>query len=323
MILGYRRTTNLVASVVYNAGSKPATITYSNGDKDEYVWDALSQHMTQWKFTIGTGAVTDTGVLTWNANTTLKQLQITDNIVSTDTQTCTTGHDDLIRITSWNCGALANATYSYSPDYAGNVTKGGSFNFSPGYTPSNNRMLAPYTYDAKGNLLHDATLGQDYTYDARGSMISYAGNAITNNAVGNPIEKVVGTTHTYMVNTPIGMLGTASALTTRLWFKIPLPGGEIANFSSSGNLRLSHRDFVGNTRLMTNEVQRTLYSVFCYGPMGELYCGAATGPRFEGVMQDTSTGLFDYGSERYSGTQGRTTSPTGGPNGYVKTNNPF
>jgi YD repeat-containing protein len=199
----------------YDAGGNPLTIAYANGDSDTYLWDAPSQNMTQYQFTLN--GVNDKGVLTWNPNGTLKTLAITDSIAgSGDTHTCNTGHDDLVRITSWNCGAFYTESYAFSPDYAGNVTKSGSQPFAPGYTPANNRMLAPYTYDGNGSLLHDATLGQDYTYDSTGAMLSYAGNQIFNDPLGSPVEKVVGSTHTYYIHSPIGLLGTTTSLTAKL-----------------------------------------------------------------------------------------------------------
>jgi hypothetical protein len=52
--------------------------------------------------------------------------------------------------------------------------------------------------------------------------------------------------------------------------------------------------------------------------MGEIYCGTAANSQYEGAVQDTSTGLFDYGADRYSGQQGRNIQPP-----YVKDNSPF
>ena len=80
---------------------------------------------------------------------------------------------------------------------------------------------------------------------------------------------------------------------------------------------------MGNTRLVTDQAARTFKASFCYGPFGEIYCGTAANSQYEGSAQDTSSGLFDFDSVRYSGTWGRTASPQGGANGYVKDNSPF
>jgi hypothetical protein len=100
--------------------------------------------------------------------------------------------------------------------------------------------------------------------------------------------------------------------------RVPLPGGASITYDSAGNERFNHKDFTGSTRMTSNRVARTLGAVFCYGPMGEIYCGTAANSQYEGAVQDTSTGLFDYGADRYSGQQGRNIQPP-----YVKDNSPF
>jgi YD repeat-containing protein len=76
--------------------------------------------MTQYQFTVG--GQTDTGGLTWNANGSLSQLAITDNITGTgDTQTCNFTHDDLGRIATADCGSGWNQTFNFDP--FGNLSK--------------------------------------------------------------------------------------------------------------------------------------------------------------------------------------------------------
>ena len=86
---------------------------------------------------------------------------------------------------------------------------------------------------------------------------------------------------------------------------------------------LDHKDWKGSTRLVSTWGNRALYTVLCYGPMGEIYCGSSTLGDLEGSQQDTSSGLYDFDAAHYSAAQGRSISPTGGANGYVKTNSPF
>jgi hypothetical protein len=313
--------TTIVSSVTYDAASNPLTITYGNGDTDAYTWDANSQAMTQWQFKLN--GVSDTGVPTWNPNGTLKQLAITDSISgSTDSETCTTAHDDLTRITSFNCGSKWNESYAFSADYAGNVTKSGSLSFAPGYVASTNRFASGSgcTYDGNGNILYDCTLSQNYTWDSFGGMASSAGTSLVDDANGDMIQKGSGT---YFVSSPLGELGSATSLTAPLSLKIPLPGGASITYDNAGNQQLNRKDFRGSTVLRTNRAARTLVDVFCYGPMGEIYCGTPVNSQFEGTFEDTSNGLSDFNATRYSGTQGRTQSPTGGANGYVKDNSPF
>src|SRR5205814_1307355 len=143
------------------------------------------------------------------------------------------------------------------------------------------------TYDANGNTLHDATLNTNYTWDAHGNMVSVGGVAITNDAFGGMVYK----NGSYFVGSPIGNLGVATSLTAKKSIRIPLPGGSSIIYDSAGNEQLNRKDFTGSTRLVSNRVARTLSGVFCYGPLGEIYCGTPANAQFEGTFQDTITGL--------------------------------
>jgi hypothetical protein len=314
--------TSFVSSVSYDAASRPLTISFGNGDSDTYQWDANSGNMTQYQFKIGSSNTTDTGVLTWNPNGTLGTLAITDNLTSVDSQTCNTGHDDLVRITSWNCGAHWSLTNSYSADYAGNVTKSGNISFNPGYVASNNHFASGSgcTYDSNGNILHDCSLSQDYTWDGYGSVATSAGSSLTNDASGVWIEKQGPT---FRLISPIGSLELVQNTTTPYTMRIPLPGGATVTFDNASHTRLEHKDWMGSTRLVTDNGARTLVAVYAYGPEGELYNNTDSNGVFEGARGDTSVGLYDYLDATYSGTWGRSVQPTGGANGYVKTNSPF
>ena len=77
-------------------------------------FDPNTGRMTQYQFNMGTGT-SDKGALTWNPNGTLGSLQITDQIVTTNSQTCNFGHDDLVRIANANCGTPWAQTFTYDP----------------------------------------------------------------------------------------------------------------------------------------------------------------------------------------------------------------
>src|SRR6266496_4999335 len=111
---------------------------------------------------------TQTGVLTWNANGTLGQMQITDQINTANGQTCAYSHDDLARITGANCGAVWSQTFNFDP--FGNLRKSGSATFQPVYTGATGTGTSPTNqyyslpdgasgtsnyYDANGNLTND------------------------------------------------------------------------------------------------------------------------------------------------------------------------
>ena len=67
-------------------------------------------------------------------NGTLQMLQITDQINTANSQTCNYGYDDLVRITSANCGSVFAQTFGFDP--FGNLSQTGSASFLPLYTGS-------------------------------------------------------------------------------------------------------------------------------------------------------------------------------------------
>jgi hypothetical protein len=95
--------------------------------------------MTQYKFNVG-GTQSVVGNLGWNANGTLASLGITDPFNTGDTQSCTYGYDDLVRVTKSNCGTIWSQTFGFDP--FGNLTKSGSLAFQPTYNQSTNRYSA-------------------------------------------------------------------------------------------------------------------------------------------------------------------------------------
>src|SRR5581483_4002166 len=119
-------------------------------DSDAFTYDPNTGRLHTYQFNVNSQS--DTGTLTWNASGSLHQLQITDNIMSANNQTCTYTHDDLGRLATANCGGAQNQTFSYDP--FGNITKtaiAGVGNFTAAYNHSTNRIADPgYTYDANG-----------------------------------------------------------------------------------------------------------------------------------------------------------------------------
>ena len=83
-----------------------------------YLIATNTTRMTQYQFNMGTQAVT--GALTWNANSTLKQLTITDPINTANAQDCNYLYDDITRLISANCGFAWSQTFGFDP--FGNLT---------------------------------------------------------------------------------------------------------------------------------------------------------------------------------------------------------
>jgi len=311
-----------VSSVAYDSANNPTGIDYGNSDSDAYAWDPVTGNMTQYLFSVGTGSNnTDYASLTWNPNGTLKQLAITDKFNSSDTQTCNTAHDDLVRITSFNCGSIFNESYAYSSDYAGNVIKSGTISFAPGYNPANNQFLSPYTYAPTGNMLHDGTLGNTYAWDSEGALYSVNGQAFVNDAFNRNVEPNSATDILY---SPVGRIGWVGGLSSPIFINMPLAGGSSVTFGSGVVAQLEHYDFKGNVRLTSGFASRSVNQVFAYGPSGEAYITTPSSNQVvEGAWQDSTTNMFDFGTGRSVPITSRWVNPIGGANGYVKNNSPF
>ena len=80
--------TNLVTSVSYNPAGQPLIISLNGLDSDNYTYDPNTGRMTNYTFTVGNPAKSLIGALTWNANGSLRQLQVTDQFNAGGTQTC-------------------------------------------------------------------------------------------------------------------------------------------------------------------------------------------------------------------------------------------
>jgi RHS repeat-associated protein len=330
---------NPVTAATYNVASQITGVTFGSADSDSYQYDPNTGRMTQYTFNMGTGPTTDVGALTWNANGTLQQLQITDNINPANSQTCTFGYDQLIRITSANCGTAWSQTFGF--DAFGNLTKTGSAQFLPTYTgasgagsPTNQYYQitggaagTSNYYDTNGNLKNDVTHG--YTWDADGNNLSTDGTAVTviYDALDRMIEQTRGSSHTQIVYGPYGMklaLMNGQALINAF---IKLPGSARAVYSSTGLAYYRHADHLGSSRLATTPTRTKYYDV-ASAPYGEDYNGSGTQDlAFTDQNQDTvkggwSTNLYDFAFREYRTAHGRWTSPDPGGISTVDPSNP-
>ena len=101
-------------------------------------------------------------------------------------------YDDLARISSANCGAIWNETFSYddaSNGAFGNLKKtgiSGATSFLPTYSLTANRMTSlggqTPTYDADGNLTNDSV--HIYSWDAEGKVLAVDTTSLTYDALG-------------------------------------------------------------------------------------------------------------------------------------------
>jgi RHS repeat-associated protein len=307
---------NPVTGVTYNTATLPTQVNFGSGDNDILAYDSNTLRMTQFKFNVGTQSQSLTGTLTWNANSSLGQLAITDQFNSPDTQTCNYSHDDLVRIASANCGSAASQAFSYDP--FGNISKTGSPNsFQPTYSIATNRMTSlpgnfTPTYDANGNVTNDSN--HTYSWDSDGNSVTIDSVGLTFDAIDRMVEKNSSSTYTEIVYGPSGsklalMSGTGGQTLQKAF--IALPGQATAVYTSSGLDHYRHSDWLGSARL-TSSPSQAFDSSTAYAPFGESYAQyVASGTSdlsFTGQNQDTVSGDYDFLDREYS-TEGRWPSP--------------
>jgi len=144
--------TNPVTGVTYSTSSTTnplgalTGVTFGSADSDAFIYDPNTGRMKTYAFTVNGNA--DTGTLNWNANGTLQQLAIVDNIPNTkDSQTCNYTYDDLARIGGQDangyrvdCGSSWQQLFTY--DSFGNITKTGTSSFVPIYSATQNQFTS-------------------------------------------------------------------------------------------------------------------------------------------------------------------------------------
>jgi len=267
----------------------------------------------------------------------LKTHQITDQIVSANSQTCNYTYDDLSRLAgrdassqSVNCGA--NWAQAFTLDPFGNLSKSGSSSFVAGYVlangSTNNRIQsitgAPVpTYDANGDLLTITdSVSHSNVWDGYGKPVSIDSVGLTYDALGRVAEQNRSGVFTQIVYSPTGDKFTLMSGTSLSKAFLPLPGGGTAVFSASGLQYYRHPDSLGSSRLATTP-SRTKYFDGDYAPYGEDYDKSGTTDlSFTGQNQDTVAGLYDFMYREYSPIAGRWVSPDPAGNKAVNPANP-
>ncbi|HXQ27062.1 MAG TPA: RHS repeat-associated core domain-containing protein [Candidatus Acidoferrales bacterium] len=297
---------NPLASTTYNVASLPTAVNLGSSDGDSFGYDSNTNRMTQYSFNVNSQSVV--GSLTWNAVGTLGSLGITDPFNGSNAQTCSYGHDDLVRIASANCGSVWSQTFSY--DAFGNINKSGNISFSASYSSSTNRMTSigssTPTYDSNGNVTNDFL--HTYAWDADGHPVTIDSVNVTYDALGSVVEQNRSGAYTEIVYTPAGdKLALMTGSTLQKGF-VPLTGGTMAVYNSTGLAYYRHSDWIGSSRFASTP-SRAMYSDGAYAPFGETYAQTgSTDLSFTGMNQDTVSNLYDFPAREY-GIQGRWPSP--------------
>jgi RHS repeat-associated protein len=297
---------NPLASTAYNVASQLTQVNLGSSDSDAFSYDSNTDRMTQYTFNVNGQSVV--GALTWNAMGTLHSLNITDPFNSSDNQSCSYSHDDLVRIASVNCGSVWSQTFSY--DAFGNISKSGTNSFQPTYSWLTNHMTAigssTPTYDANGNVTNDFL--HTYAWDAVGRPVTIDGVGVTYDALGRMVEQNKSGTYSDIVYAPGGAkLAIMNGQTLTKAF-VPLVGGSMAVYNSNGLAYYRHSDWLGSPRFASTPA-RAMYFDTAYAPFGEPYAQTGTTDlSFTSMNQDTVSNLYDFPAREY-GIQGRWPSP--------------
>ena len=309
-----------VTSTTYYPSTPTTTVTFGDGDTDVYSFDATTGRMNQFQFTIhGSTTQSLTGTPGWNPNGTLGTLGITDQLKSSNTQTCSYAYDALARINSVDCvnGSTTVWSQNFTLDPFGNISKSGSSSFAASYLLANGTTdnqeqtvgsCVP-TYDASGNLTRDCSFAtpETYTWSGYGNPATLNGVGLTYDALGREVEIASSSTYTQVLYGPIGKLGLMNGRSFEA-IRVPLPGGSTGQLLNGQNTIL-HTDWLGSSRLSTLYTDQTVANDVSYAPYGEAYNGSTTDLDFTGQYQDTLSGLYDFLNREYSPVQGRWISP--------------
>jgi RHS repeat-associated protein len=297
-----------VTNSTYNVASLPTEVDFGSLDKDIFSYDPNSFRLTEYKFNVNGQNVI--GDLTWNANSTLGVLNITDPFDAANAQNCTYARDDLGRLTSANCGAAWLQTFSF--DVFGNISKAGSGSFQATYSTSNTNRIASLpgftpTYDANGNIQTDSF--HTYAWNADGSPVSVDTVNLTYDALGRVVEQNRSGAVSQVLYMPSGeKLALMSGQTLQKAF-IALPGGATAVYGAGGLSYYRHGDWEGSSRFASTTARAKYFDV-AYAPYGEDYADSGTSDLdFTGQNQDTVAGDYDFVLREYSEAQGRWVSP--------------
>jgi hypothetical protein len=165
---------------------------------------------------------------------------------------------------------------------------------------------------AGGQPRNDGT--HTYTYDFQGRAVNVDAVQVIYDAFGRVAEENNGGTLTQILYQPDGSkFATMHGHSDLVNYFLPMVGGMVEVFNSSGVQYVRHADWLGSSRLGTTPAQVAIYDR-SYAPNGEPYGETATtGRSFTGQTQDTksdsgvngTTGLYDFLFRQQSPVQGR------------------
>lgn len=189
-------------------------------------------------------------------------------------------YDSLNRLSTMADSATAQACkgLSWTYDAWGNRTDqtvtGGTCNTFHASVNTQNRLSGtPYTYDAAGNMTHDAS--HSYTYDPEGRIIQVDGGATASylyNAEGQRVQKTVsGAWRDYVYDNSGNVVAETIASGWNVGYVYAV-GQLMAQYRDSTTYFV-HQDHLGSTHLVT-KLDKSIYDSLDYLPFGEQITGS-------------------------------------------------
>ena len=146
-----------------------------------------------------------------------------------------------------------------------------------------------------------------YSYDVEGKITQIDSGAVTMtyDALGRWVERGAGGGFTQRIFSPAGReLALTSGQTVATAY-VPLPGGALVRYNSSGLDSYWHPDWLGTARLYSNTARAVVNEV-AYAPFGEWYINGPADSFFTGVAQsDAAADMKAFLARDYHTTQGR------------------
>ena len=293
-------------SITYNAASQPLSVVQYAGGSENFQYDSYAGRMTQWQSTAGSQH--QTGMLTWNANGTLQQLQIADDFNSANRQICTNTYDDLARLISNYCSGTPGWTQNFSYDQYGNITiPNGSATFPATYSQTTNHVSnLGFSYDADGNVLRD-NASNTFAYDAEGRQIQVNATSTIFDASNRAVELDSPSGRTQIIYAPNGAKFAYMSGQTLQKYIVPIVAGMQVVHNGDGTRYFVHTDWLGSSRLAVTDAGTVRYDR-AYAPFGQAYAelsGNTTNRSFTGQTEDTASGIYDFQQREQSANQGR------------------
>jgi RHS repeat-associated protein len=250
---------------------------------------------------------------------------VVNNKDTTRTQTFT--YDELNRLSSaQNAGTdCSKMTVNGKTEFWGNsygydpwgnllsktVTKCSAESLSVSVTAAN-QLQNGYTYDAAGNMTHDATANLNYSYDQENRITGAAGYTYTYDASGKRLVKSNGSSGTIYWYASVGLIAESD-----------LSGIMQHEYIFFGGARIARKDLPGNAVFyyFSDHLQRAsvitdssgnIKAESDYYPWGgelQLVNNDSNDYKFTGKKRDLETGLDYFSARYYSNSFGRFVTP--------------